>query len=87
MPLSTNRQAQIAFKNLVGKSQAQKNFGPGDELNGYFINISTNNVWSTPIPSNDPTKAVNDGVAIKKDNNRKGSFMGPSFKHELGLYI
>jgi hypothetical protein len=65
MPLSFDRQAQIAFKNLLGKSQVQKNFGVGNESYGYFFNVPSSNVWSSKIPSNDPDTAVSNQIAVQ----------------------
>lgn len=65
MPLSTDRLAQIAFKNLLGKSQVQKNFGVGQESFGYLFNVPSTNVWSSKIADNDPTTAVSNQIAVQ----------------------
>jgi len=65
MALSTEILAQVAFKNLLGKSQVQKNFGVNNESYGYFLNVPSSNVWLTPIPFNDPATAVNNQVSVK----------------------
>ncbi len=65
MPLSSDRQSQIAFKNLLGKSQVQKNFGVGNEFYGYLFNVPSTNVWSSKIPTNDPALAVQNQVAVQ----------------------
>lgn len=65
MPLSFDTQAQIAFKNLLGKSQVQKNFGVGGESFGYFFNVPSTNVWSSTIPSNEPDTAIGNQIAVK----------------------
>jgi hypothetical protein len=65
MPITSSVQAQIAFKNLLGKSQTQKNFGPNNESYGYTPNVPSTNVWSSKIPYDDPQTAVNNQIAIK----------------------
>jgi hypothetical protein len=63
MPNSTI-QAQIAFKNLLGKSQTNTLSGVLNEVYGYSFNVSTNNVWASRIPTNDPTTAVANKLAV-----------------------
>jgi hypothetical protein len=63
MPNSTI-QAQIAFKNLLGKSQTNTLSGVLNEVYGYSTNVSTANVWASRIPQNDPTLAVANRIAI-----------------------
>lgn len=62
---TTNQQSQIAFKNLGGKSQVNDLSSVVSENYGWFLNVPTTNIWSTRIPTNDPTKAVNDGIAVE----------------------
>ncbi len=65
MPITSSVQAQIAFKNLLGKSHTLKSFGPNNESYGYLINVPSSNVWSSNIPFDDPDTAVNNQIAIQ----------------------
>ena len=65
MALGFERQAQIAFKNLLGKSQVQKTFGVNNESFGYLLTVPSTNVWSSTIPRNDPDSAINNQIAVK----------------------
>ena len=58
-------QAQIAFKNLLGKSQTSPNLGVGNESNGYFFNVPSTNIWSSQIPENNPTSAVDKQIGVQ----------------------
>lgn len=62
---SFNTQAQIAFKNLLGKSQVQKNFSVTQESYGNFFNVPSSNVWSSKVPKNNPGDAIGNQIAIK----------------------
>jgi hypothetical protein len=62
---SFDTQAQIAFKNLLGKSQVQKNFSVTQESYGNFFNVPSSNVWSSKIPTNNPDTAVANQIAVK----------------------
>lgn len=65
MPLTFDDQSQIAFKNLLGKAQSNKNFGPVNENYGYVFNVPSTNVWSSKITQGDPDATVNNQIAIK----------------------
>lgn len=64
MALSTFTLAQIAFKNLLGKSQVQKTFGVTNESYGYLLNVPSKNVWSSNISTN-PSTSVSNQIAIQ----------------------
>jgi hypothetical protein len=88
MPTSSI-QAQIAFKNLLGKAQSQKNFGPNNENYGYLFNVPSTNVWSSRIPFDDPSTAVNNQIAIKVLVNVtevSESFTGGKFASYLAVF-
>ena len=62
--IEPNNQANIAFKNLLGKSNTDINKDLGGEAEGIFFNVSSTNVWTSVIPSNDPSSAVTNGIAL-----------------------
>lgn len=64
MPTS-NIQAQIAFKNLLGKSQTNNTLGVLNENIGYFLNVPSQNVWSSKITDNDPDQTIANGISVK----------------------
>ncbi|NBP58309.1 hypothetical protein EBU71_17620, partial [bacterium] len=64
MPLSTSIQAQIAFKNLLGKSQTDSASGIVNEFYGISFDIPSNNVWLDTIPTNS-TSAVLQGTTVE----------------------
>lgn len=51
MPLTSSVQAQIAFKNLLGKSQTDSSKGIVNEAYGISFDIPSSNVWLDTIPS------------------------------------
>jgi hypothetical protein len=61
---SSNVQAQIAFKNLLGKSQTNDTLRVLNENIGYFLNVPSSNVWSSKISPNDPLITVANGFAV-----------------------
>jgi hypothetical protein len=61
---SFNVQAQIAFKNLLGKSQTNDTLQVLNEKLGYFLNVPSSNVWSSKITPNDPTQTIANGFAV-----------------------
>lgn len=65
MPLTNSTtQANIAFKNLLGKSITDVGADILGELNGISFNILSNNIWLNQISSS-PTTAVGAGYAVK----------------------
>jgi hypothetical protein len=64
MPLSTSIQAQIAFKNLLGKSQTDSASGIVNEFYGISFDIPSNNVWLDTIPTNS-NSAVLQGTTVE----------------------
>jgi len=61
---TTEIQSQIAFKNLLGKSQTNDLARLVSENYGYFFNVPSTNVWSSRIPFNDPSTAITNQVAV-----------------------
>jgi hypothetical protein len=64
MGISSNNQANIAFKNLLGKSNTDTNASIGGEEYGIFFNISSSDVWTSVIPFDNPTLAVSNNTAV-----------------------
>jgi hypothetical protein len=62
MAFTTSTQAQIALKNLTGKSQTSELKGPNNEAEAISLVVTSDNVWTDTINS-DPAQAVIDGVA------------------------
>ena len=63
MGISSNNQAAIAFKNLLGKSNTDPSKDFGGEAEGIFFNVNSSNVWASVIDET-PSNAVTDGVAV-----------------------
>ena len=49
MGISSNNQAAIAFKNLLGKSNTDPGKDLGGEAEGIFFNVNSSNVWASVI--------------------------------------
>jgi len=64
MPLSASIQAQIAFKNLLGKSQTADNKDIGNESVGISFDIPSLNVMMDAIGIT-PSVSVSDGLAVQ----------------------
>jgi hypothetical protein len=58
MPLTSSTQAQIAFKNLLGKSQTKVNNGIVNEPYGISFDIPSKNVWLDTIYASSSTTIV-----------------------------
>lgn len=63
MPTS-NTQAQIAFKNLLGKSQTNTSFGIANEADGISFNITSNNIWLDTIYTS-ASQSLAQGTAVR----------------------
>jgi hypothetical protein len=59
-----DQQAQIAYKNLLGKSQTNETLGVLNEVIGYSMVVPSKNVWSSKIPTT-PSEAVSNNVGVK----------------------
>jgi len=64
MALTASTQAQIAFKNLLGKSQTDLIKGLVNESYGIFFNVPKDNVWLDNI-SSIPTTTILQGTTVK----------------------
>ena len=64
MSLTFSTQAQIAFKNISGKSQTEPNKGVLNEFYSSSFNISANNIWVDSI-SDDPNSSTIQGITIE----------------------
>ena len=64
MPLTFSIQSQIAFKNLLGKSQTDSSKGIVNEFYGINFDISSNNLWLDNI-SSDSSVAVLQGTTVE----------------------
>lgn len=64
MAISTSVQGQIAFKNLLGKSQTNAGYGLLNETNGIAFDILSKNVWLDTIPTTSAT-AILQGVTLE----------------------
>lgn len=64
MALTTSTQAEIALKNLLGKSQTASSAtkGPNNEAETISLISNSTNIWTSSI-STTPSTAVSDGVA------------------------
>ena len=63
MPLGLTAQTNIAFKNLLGKSETYLVNGLTNEPYGISFNLTSNNVWLNQLPTS-ATQAVANGYAI-----------------------
>jgi hypothetical protein len=63
MAISPSTQGQIAFKNLLGKSQTNALYGLLNEANGIAFDILSKNVWLDTIPTSSAT-AIQQGVTL-----------------------
>jgi len=68
MGISSNNQAAIAFKNLLGKSNTDPGKDLGAEAEGIFFNVNSSNVWASVI-NETPSTSVSDGVAVYVEAN------------------
>jgi hypothetical protein len=64
MALTFSTQAEIAFKNLFGKSHTENDRGIYNEYYGISTDISYNNIW-TDVISDSPEISILQGVAIE----------------------
>ena len=65
MALSTDRQAQIAFKNLLGKSQTSDVFGVANEAYGIGFEVQAKDVTIDKISATSSATTVQNGLAIQ----------------------
>ena len=64
MAINSANQAQIAFKNLLGKSQTTDSSGLLNESLGITFDVLSRNVWLDNIPSS-PATAILQGVTVE----------------------
>jgi hypothetical protein len=64
MALGLTAQANIAYKNLLGKSLTYLVNGVNVEGTGIFFNVTSNNIWLAQLPSS-ATQAVASGYAVQ----------------------
>ena len=64
MAVNSNNQANIAFKNLLGRSVTDTGALLSNEPFGIFFNVSSSDVWTSAIPFDDPSAAVSNGSAV-----------------------
>jgi len=63
MALTSSVQAQIAFKNLLGKSQTRSDKGPVNELYGFSFDLPSSNIMMQSIGPT-PSDSVSAGIAV-----------------------
>ena len=64
MSLSYSTQAQIAFKNIVGKAQTDPNKGVLNEFYGYSFNLPVKNLWADTISGSPVVDAIQ-GITVE----------------------
>jgi hypothetical protein len=65
MALTFSTQAQVAFKNLLGKSQTTTSKDIVGESEGISFNVTSDNIWTDTIYTNDPTTTLGQGTTVQ----------------------
>jgi hypothetical protein len=82
MALGLTAQANLAYKNLSGKSLTYLPSGLGNENNGILFNVTSNNIWLASLPST-ASLAVSYGYAVQVTGSMSAIVEGNGYSYKL----